>query len=1459
MVQELREALVRNGHSVFLDSGELHPGRVWRRDLEAALQTSRSIAICVGSAGPGPWTELEIDSALRRNREDPSFQVVPVLLQGGDLSRLENISELLRSFQMADLTEGFEGVEFADLSRLITRVAKGAEGDQRATRQLPIGDVQQGLKRLQDRFFSSLRPLLAGGQQIPREETQEVGRHLESSEVRIVVVHGVAGCGKSGVLLELADKLSEEGRPFLPLRLDRHSLKGTPTRFATTELLLPGSPGRCLTNLGTHESRTFLLLDQLDALRWTGAHSSEAWDVCREMILEVLAASPTTKVVVCCRTFDLQHDPQLRSWKEQSQGLREVRVGDLNDEQVRAAVDRVASSKGPARKVAERELKLLRRIHHLQMWLTLYPCFGAEGSLGTRRALMEAFWQDRRAELEKAGIARDRIERFEVRLVEEMHEGARLTAPVGALNLSRKEAEAYQSLHILQVDRARNRVSFCHQSYLDYLVALRIVGNLAEGKKSLLTWLGSKERQTLFRREQLRLVLEELRDRDAGTYLVGLQALLSAGEEIRFHLRLLCLQFLSQLSEPSLAEGELVKCLLEQPYWHEHVLGDVVRGQAPWFDVLDDAGIFERWLASDEDPRLNSALGILSLVCEARGDRVARLLRPYLNRSAEWNHRLALVLRFDPATDSDALFDIRIELARRGSYTAQHLAWHELAHGHPERFVQLVCQLFLPIAQELIESEVRLGLGSRLEVDWHYFEYIKPALLPDDLRQVAWDMLCRSVAIVAQIRRYKGEVGYSLETYDVDFKLLRPVLGFLRVLGKLLLNENWVSFCASGDEIAGRSRWREIIFLDSLKEGPANTVFADWALGWLMAEPWRARLRMKIEDSEWLLSGRLLERCAPVCSEETFRRLEIWVLGYREPDLKRWLHRRHECLQHRENLRIPSGYGRTPHALLHKLPVGRMSVAGLKCCAELNRKFGVPASEEAAVEARVEAGYVASPLGWEVLCKMSNRSLLSLASSRKIGDRSRSEWGRQRRGRFEVASLETIAADFRLATQREPERFGRLVSRWPVDGHPHLLEAILQGLESSEERRQKPDSEPWTPPCHDLLEEVVASTVVQALAHSEADLAVAKAVCGIVRRYPEYPWSSDALEFVVWAAGKHRDPAGGFYPIGLVAHDSDDISHLGLNALNVTRGGAAYTIASLLFHHPEFFFKVRPGIECLVRDGHPAVRVAACEACRAVLNIDRDQAVSLFLEACKGGDALLATREAEEFLRYSWRTHLAELLPILDRMVASQLDQVSTIGAKWVAAAFLLSGEIEERFKLCIAGTPGQRKGVAQAAASLISEPNHAEASKRCLLLLAEDPAKEVALEVAKGFRGLSLGHIKEDPEAWQRFARSRAFQAAPSYLLKALTEQAGDLVPFAECLLAAGEAFASELSTEAKDPTGGRAAEVHTLLPLLLRLYEQAKDRDSVVYQHCLDLWDRLLEARVGTATGLTRDLDSM
>jgi len=65
----------------------------------------------------------------------------------------------------------------------------------------------------------------------------------------------------------------------LPLRLDRQIPEDTTQNYGHN-LGLPESPVRCLDAI-SGASECTLILDQLDAIRWTYGHSKNALDVCK--------------------------------------------------------------------------------------------------------------------------------------------------------------------------------------------------------------------------------------------------------------------------------------------------------------------------------------------------------------------------------------------------------------------------------------------------------------------------------------------------------------------------------------------------------------------------------------------------------------------------------------------------------------------------------------------------------------------------------------------------------------------------------------------------------------------------------------------------------------------------------------------------------------------------------------------------------------------------------------------------------------------------------------------------------------------------------------------------------------------------------------------------------------------------------------------------------------------------
>jgi hypothetical protein len=68
----------------FFDREALTPGRSWQVELERAMSRCRAAAILLGPFGLGTWQREEVDLAIERQKSDPGFGVIPVLLPGAD-------------------------------------------------------------------------------------------------------------------------------------------------------------------------------------------------------------------------------------------------------------------------------------------------------------------------------------------------------------------------------------------------------------------------------------------------------------------------------------------------------------------------------------------------------------------------------------------------------------------------------------------------------------------------------------------------------------------------------------------------------------------------------------------------------------------------------------------------------------------------------------------------------------------------------------------------------------------------------------------------------------------------------------------------------------------------------------------------------------------------------------------------------------------------------------------------------------------------------------------------------------------------------------------------------------------------------------------------------------------------------------------------------------------------------
>ncbi len=310
-----------------------------------------------------------------------------------------------------------------------------------------IGPAVEELKK---QFKDSIQGGLIGGNIIPRAESTQIIDSIVNGHD--VIVHGAAGYGKTGVLYELTEMLNDRDLVYLPIRLDTRNPVNTAEQFGK-DLGLPDSPVYSLAGLAG-ERRSVLILDQLDAIRWTAAHSSTAIAVCNEMVRQVQSLRKGGKnisLVFACRSYDMENDPELRTLvgNKDLNSINKIPVNELTKEQLKNIIGSDIDS------LTNKQINILSCPFNLAIWIKLNE-ESMVWSFKSATELMRRFWEDRRRCLdEQVGISGSQIDAFLEPILDYVESNGAVSAPVNLAGRDPRIRKALISFGILQPNQSR--------------------------------------------------------------------------------------------------------------------------------------------------------------------------------------------------------------------------------------------------------------------------------------------------------------------------------------------------------------------------------------------------------------------------------------------------------------------------------------------------------------------------------------------------------------------------------------------------------------------------------------------------------------------------------------------------------------------------------------------------------------------------------------------------------------------------------------------------------------------------------------------------------------------------------------------------------------------------------------------------------------------------------------------
>ncbi|WP_432017375.1 hypothetical protein [Streptomyces hydrogenans] len=1197
------------------------------------------------------------------------------------------------------------------------------------------------------------------------------GRLVAEDGPQIVLCEGQAGSGKSTVAADVLERLAGHGWPIAVVRMDRADPSVRTARDLGAMMNLQDSPGILLPGVADGGPGLFVV-DQLDAVSLYSGRMADVFEAVEDVLAQ-LSAAPNIKVLLVVRTVDVEQDGRLNRLMTADARAERFPVGELTEDSVRAVL--TASGNDPDN-LSPVTLDLLRTPLHLAVFSILPPAARAV-PYRTLQHLYDGYTKEVRR---RVGTRRGSFDWQGITgvLCNSMSDRESLQAPLALLDsYAPEDVEALKSEGLLVGDE--ERIGFFHETYFDYLFARSFLTTGRDVHDFL-----ADSGQHLFRRAQTRQILEHLAGTDRDR-LRETTARLLGSTRIRSHLHDVVTTVLTQL------DAAPADWLAVEPFaWGASPVARKVRrllALPAWFDAADHDGRWEGWLAAAET--VDAAFAELLIAARHRPERAAELVRPHISTTSEWRRRLLGLMEWSL---TPGLVDLAVDLIRtgqadeaRGPLATNSDFWsllYGLSETAPVQAARLVgAYLDRARTQEPPDSSRKPFGGEYLAAHSQTAATVL-SRIAEAAPKAYVDNILPFVLHTAESDEAFGGQPSSRWSYrqrdgsSVSAELLSALDAALRALpatAPTAAADALTRLSGSATEIARFLTCR-------LYTTPGA---ADEALDWLCSDQRNFRLGW-VDSSRWA-SRELIAAATADCTDNTLDHLAEVLLAY-YPSTE----------QRRRVKGDPSRCGWGQYELLLGIAPARRSDEVRRRLGELERRFPgiVPSAPSGVVTA-----WASSPISDHAAAHMTDEQWRR-ALDKYAKPRIERQWPPQ-------GGVHELAGTLRTRAGQEPSRFAAFALTLGPDLPGAYLCAIVEGA------APHLDNGAW--------EKLVLHT------HRTLGEEAASTVCRALQATPDRFTSAQLplLTSYATASSPERDTR---------ALDAEgtrtDLLTAGLNA---TRGQAAITCATLLFHGARHLSELRPLILRLATDPVLAVRVCAAEAVRALMNHDPQTALD-------AADQLMTHQDLNVHNAHTTQRLLIGALardpgrfaPHLDAALHGPRQTRELAGQTWAVVTLQGNATLDLPATVLQLDTAARRG----AATIFAGNPDHYTR----LLPLLDDDDEEVRNNASVVMRHAFDLLPSQADELVQTFTASKASPGNMEELALALHHPTGPLSPAA---LDACEYIVSRAGTDMADIRTRHAAHGRYVVTAVLRLYRQSPPS---IRSRCLDLIDALSRADI-------------
>lgn len=1250
---------------------------------------------------------------------------------------------------------------------------------------------------------------------IIREEFEECREAIKMC--KSLIIHGKAGRGKSGCTENIISYCEEEGIRYLAIKLDKRIPSGTAEKWSM-DLGLPSSIVHCIHSIAKNE-KAVIILDQLDALRWTQAHSRDALLVCSQIIEQVNRLNFERKhnisVVFVCRTYDLENDNNIKGIFEfNKKGQNElewqkVYIGELNDEQVQDVVgEKYLGLTGKLR-------ELLKSPSNLYIWQHLDQ--GNEyNECSTTNHLVYRWWEQLSKHYFNLGYNDSELNKTKENLVDQFDKLGRICIPINIVSSNSSVLEYLSSNGFLIIQE--NKVSFAHQSVLDCLLADKMLRQYYSGE-NIVDIIGSREKQTPGRRYQLQMLMQNLIEYESQDFLnAGL--LLLNSDTIRFSNKFVFFEVLNQIEviDSNICSFIIENC--ENKIWSSHILNNVIYSRVEFYRVLRDAGVLDRCFNNAEKKEI--VFNLLASIRPNYDSKDVDFIKKYAFNTEEDAKRFAQCFYRDINEDNDEMFELRMQFYHKyPNLGDNYLDFKSMLKNCELRTIRYFAFL--------LENKIK-----NREKMIHKYEN---EFLHDDT-----DFLIQNGEQVLKLLfpylPITSEEVHSFSDWSGRYyknSIERVCINIIKKANAAIISSNpelvWDFFRSL--EGSNNDLLNELL-LDVFIKFP--TSFSDRIISYICDDFNKIVFDKTSGNGDELnLVKQVISKHGKVCKHESFLKLERQIIYYVSPRAKDIYKRRLDYNKQNNGSRAYwSFWGDLQYELLKVLPIDRLSNQAKQLLQVLERKFIKGSSMY--YYSSGGGGSVNSPVSGK---KLSDNNWKDILLSKKLKNRKESRW-KDVPGGVIVSSREEFSRSFNSAVTENPENMLKLVLSMEESIDDIFIDALFSGIAHS-----------------NSLTNVDQLLIEKAILRypSSYDSYRASSICTIMEKKRHTVWSQEIIDVFLDIAANHHNPEAG-KPNVTNANDKEMNSYnmLFSNAINCVRGQAAEAIGALLWDDSNYFYQFKDTIECLIKDDNPAVRLSTMFILWPVYNIERDWATDKILKLIEEDYRLAGFHDMKNMFFLLYSKYRNRIIKVIEKCYESDDEDLVKMGAHCLAEMYILKGEFVAEMNNIDTMSMKQAEEILMMVMLYFNKDEYNELAKD-IICRFRNSELDLEMSISRLFYD-DLIDLERDEEFLLQIMNSKLSRRTVHAFVHYLEEESRSLIAFKNIIFAMSQSLITgHISSEER--SWGIDGSISKLV---IGLYDEVSSSQLLEHKEissqCLDLWDLMFEKQIGSARTLSQEM---